>query len=149
MQGRAVTGEAVEKLLSGLRLGMTRRSAAAHAGMHHATFYRMLDRDATLATEVEKAEALAKGTYEATIAKASENNWTAAAWWLERRHPAEYAKRERVEMTGADGGPIDYRDVSALPDHEREALAQAIRDHLATGRQPGSPEGSPTGAAEE
>ena len=109
---------------------MSRRAAAAHAGMHHSTFYRMLAGDATLATEVEKAEDQAKGTYEAVIAKAVDKNWQAAAWWLERRHPAEYARREKVEMTGKDGGPIESRTVTDLPDHERRALAEAIRGHL-------------------
>jgi hypothetical protein len=30
--------------------------------------------------------------------------WTAAAWWLERRIPQRYARR--VEVSGPDGGPI-------------------------------------------
>lgn len=145
MQGRPVSTEQVDKLLAGLRLGMTRRSAAAHAGMHHSTFYRMLDGDATLTTEVEKAEATAKGTYEAVIAQAADKTWQAAAWWLERRHPSEYARQERVEMTGKDGGPIDHRDVGTLPDHERRALAEAIRGHL---RSANEPTGSPAGAGE-
>ena len=145
MQGRQVTDEQTERLLAGLRVGMTRRSASAHAGMHHATFYRMIANDATLATEVEKAEDEAKGTYEAIVAKAADKNWTAAAWWLERRHPGEYARRERVEMTGKDGGPIDHRDVSTIPDHERRALAEAIRAHL---RGEEEPEGSPAGDRE-
>lgn len=36
----------------------------------------------------------------------SEPQWTAAAWWLERRRPDDYGKRERHEHTGADGGEI-------------------------------------------
>ena len=33
-------------------------------------------------------------------------NWKAAAWRLERRHPRRWANKERLELTGADGGPI-------------------------------------------
>lgn len=93
-----ITTDQTDKLIAGLRLGMTRRSAAAHAGMHFTTLYRMMERDATLATLIEKAEAEAKGTYEAVIAKAADKNWTAAAWWLERRHPDEYGRRDRIEV---------------------------------------------------
>lgn len=65
------------------------------------TFYRML-KDVTFVTEVEKAEGEAEGTYTAIVAKASEKNWTAAAWWLERRRSADYARHERVDMTVID-----------------------------------------------
>ena len=133
-QGRQVTDDNIERLLKGLRLGMTRRAAAGFAGFSKTTLYRMLEQDdGTLGTAMEKAEAEAEATYSAIVARAAEEpkNWTAAAWWLERRHPQDYGKRERVEMTGANGGPIDTRDLSAaLSDHEREALASAIRAHL-------------------
>jgi len=50
-------------------------------------------------------------------------NWTAAAWWLERRRPAQYARR--VEITGAEGAPLLEE-----ADHAR-ALADSLRDYLA------------------
>lgn len=101
-QGRAVTGEAIEKLLQGLRLGMTRRAASGFAGFSKTTLYRMLENDdGTLGTEMEKAEAMAEATYSTIVANAAADpkNWTAAAWWLERRHPSDYARREKVEIT--------------------------------------------------
>jgi hypothetical protein len=137
---RGVTTDKVEKMLAGLRLGMTRRAASATAGYSKTTFYRMLENDAdgTLGTAIEKAEAEAEATYTGIIAKATADpkNWTAAAWWLERRRPADFARHEKVEMTGKDGGPIDHRSISALPDHERQALADAIRTHLRGENEP-------------
>jgi hypothetical protein len=107
------------------------------------TLYRMLDRDdGTLVTAIEKAEGEAEATYTKIVADAAVKNWTAAAWWLERRRPDDFARRERVEMTGKDGGPIDTRNLSTLPDHERRALADAIRSHL---RGEGEPEPSAAG----
>lgn len=48
--------------------------------------------------------------------------WTAAAWWLERRKPARYARR--VEVTGADGQPL-------VPANEQaRSLADSLRDYL-------------------
>lgn len=80
---------------------MTRRAAAAHGGFSASTFYRMISDDGTFATEVEKAEGEAEATYSAIIAKATVDpkNWTAAAWWLERRHSHDYGRKDRVEMT--------------------------------------------------
>lgn len=149
-QGRAVTDESTEKLLKGLRLGMTRRAASAFAGFSRTTLYRMIDKDdGTLVTAIEKAEGEAEAEFSAIVAReaAVPKNWTAAAWWLERRHPSDYARRERVEMSGPDGGPIDHRDVGALPDHEKQALAEAIRDHLRS-QDAESAEGAATGDRE-
>ena len=147
-QGRAVTDEHVDRLLGALRLGMSRRAAAGVAGFSKTTLYRMIanDQDGTLVTAIEKAEAEAEATYSTIIANAAADpkNWTAAAWWLERRYPSEYGKRERVEMTGKDGGPIDHRELTALPDHERAALAEAIRSHL-RGEEGSARDAAPTG----
>lgn len=33
-------------------------------------------------------------------------DWRANAWWLERQLPQEFARVERHEVTGADGGPV-------------------------------------------
>ncbi len=49
-------------------------------------------------------------------------NWTAAAWWLERRLPQQYARR--VEITGAEGAPLLEE-----ADHAR-SLADSLRDYL-------------------
>jgi len=84
---------------------------------------------------VEKAEAEAEQRFLGQVASAARTTWQAAAWWLERRRPAEYRQRSGVEMTGKDGGPIDYRDASQLKDYEREALGAAIRAHLRDTRQ--------------
>lgn len=38
-------------------------------------------------------------------------NWPREAWKLERRKPDVYGKRERVEHTGADGGPMQVQTI--------------------------------------
>lgn len=107
---RAVTDEKVEKLLDGLRLGMTRRAACAFAGFSKTQFYRMLEADpGTFGTAVENAEGEAEASYSQVIAKATldPKNWTAAAWWLERRRNQDFARRDKVEMS------IDLRTVAS------------------------------------
>jgi hypothetical protein len=139
--------EREQAILGALRLGNTRRNAAAYAEIDHATFYRWIETDATFRDSVEKAESDAEARFLGVIAKAAhEGTWTAAAWWLERRRHEDYRKREGVEITGRDGGPIESRDVTnTLSDSDlREALREAERLAVA-GRAapeaPGAPEG--------
>jgi hypothetical protein len=40
------------------------------------------------------------------IQRAGIKSWTAAAWWLERKHPDEFAQRGKFEHTGKDGAPL-------------------------------------------
>lgn len=49
--------------------------------------------------------------------------WTAAAWWLERRHHARYARR--FEVTGADGAPL------VPPEEQARGIADSARRYLA------------------
>ena len=49
--------------------------------------------------------------------------WTAAAWWLERRMPEKY--RRRTEITGADGVPL------VPPAEQARAVEQALADFQA------------------
>lgn len=101
-QGRAVTSAQTERLLEGLRFGMTRRAAAAYAGMSKTHLYLVLERDkaGTLRTAIENAEGEAEAVFSRLVAEAAAvpRNWTAAAWWLERRHPDNFGRKDRVEI---------------------------------------------------
>ena len=127
-QGRQVTSKQVEKLLEGLRHGMTRRAASAYAGMHHATLYRMLAADATLATSVENAEGEAEAAYTKLVANAAADpkNWTAAAWWLERRHPDQFGRRDRLDVK-VDMKAIVQKTAAERGLDETEVLAEVER----------------------
>lgn len=55
----------------------------------------------------------------------TEIDWRAGAWLLERKFPERYGNRQRVEHTGADGGPIRSTaapDLSKLSVDELRAL---------------------------
>lgn len=94
-----LTAERRERVLDALRGGNTRGASATAAGVHIATFDRWLLRSAEFAHAVEKAEAEAEMAHVANIARAAEDgNWTASAWWLERRRPADWGRRDRVEI---------------------------------------------------
>jgi hypothetical protein len=123
----------VQAIYNALRIGNTRRNAAAFAEIDSATFYRWLEDDAAFRSGVIKAEADAEARFLGQIAKAaSDGTWTAAAWWLERRRHEDYRKREGVEVSGPDGGPIETRATASISDHERDLLQAAILGELAS-----------------
>jgi transposase len=94
------TPELERRLLDALRAGNTRRAACAYAGVEQHTFQRWLLRFAHFAQAIEKAEADAAVRNVAIIQQAArDGTWTAAAWWLERRYPEDYGRRERVDVT--------------------------------------------------
>ena len=120
------------RIVEALEKGHTKKSAAARAGMTYQTLNEWAKDDVEFSDALEKAEGIAQGRIVDEIAKAKA--WQAQAWLAERRWPKDFGQRQQVEMTGKDGGPIDTRDVSTLSDHEKRALVEAIRDHLATQR---------------
>lgn len=117
--------EMIEVITRHVRLGLPKKDAAVLAGIDRRTYHeydlrghealdagRVKDRHALLVLALEKAEADFKMSATALIVQAANQpqHWTAAAWLLERRYPAEYGRR--TEITGADGGPIEVRTTS-------------------------------------
>jgi hypothetical protein len=121
------TRRRLDALLVALRAGNTRESAALYAGIHKATFYRWMAASATLRDAVEKAEADAEVAAVATVRQAFGSNWQAAAWWLERRRALHYRRQDNVQLTGAEGGPIEHSVTQHLTLDQRRELQRALR----------------------
>lgn len=120
--------ERVEKILSLLERGNTRRTAAIASGVGDSTFklWTKLARDArerlasgakptktdlrylTFLDRVEEAEekSVARNVENVRLA-AEQGTWQASAWFLERRRPDDFARRVHVRHGGDDGaGPV-------------------------------------------
>ena len=97
---RPISSERASAILTGLEMGMTRRAAAGAADIAVSTFYDML-KDPMFSEAVEKAESRAEARYTAIVMRAAEEpkNWTAAAWWLERRKHLDYGRKDRVDLS--------------------------------------------------
>lgn len=93
------TAERVEAILNALRGGCTRTAAAGYADIERSTMNRWMLRDETFRVAVEKAESEAEARYTQVVFEATGKSWQAAAWWLERRRPADYARRDRLDVT--------------------------------------------------
>ena len=98
------TEQTVAKLLEALRNGNTRRASCAVADISQDSLALWLRTYPEFAEAVEKAEGKAEASMVNVIKNASDTTWQAAAWWLERKHKAEWSSR--VEQTGADGSPV-------------------------------------------
>jgi hypothetical protein len=98
------TPEREQRLLDALRAGNTRLHAARYAGVGENTFGDWLRHFRDFRDLVEKAEADAIVRHVANIAKAAaDGQWTASAWWLERRYPQDYALRFQNDAIAAAG----------------------------------------------
>ena len=96
-------------IVASLRCGNTRRASAHLAGIHECTLVRWLNRGREakagdsaymdLLACVQKAEAAAESSMLSAIVDAVADNWQAAAWYLERRYPAEYGRHTKVAVS--------------------------------------------------
>lgn len=112
-----LTPEVQERICDALRKGCTRRAAAAYAGISEDTLYNWIARGEGRAKSppreeftrfseaVKRAESEAEKRYTEIIYRAADETWQAAAWWLERRYPKEWGRRERHEVQGSEDGP--------------------------------------------
>ncbi len=112
-----------KKILEYLRAGHYAKVAAARLGIDESTYYRWLQRgEATLKAaaagepvaakdrqyarfveRVREAEAEAEQTALRRVLRSED--WRATAWFLERRHPGRWARRQGVDVT-SKGQPI-------------------------------------------
>lgn len=100
------TPETVKKITDAIKLGSTYELAAGYAGITYETFNEWRKRKSEFSDAIKLAEGTAAVGWLAKIEKAaSDGNWTAAAWKLERRYPEQYG-RQLHEHGGKDGAPL-------------------------------------------
>lgn len=88
-----------------------------------ATIYRVF------AEEMERAEAAGLAEHVRNVRTAGGEDWRASAWFLERRDPANWAKRERLQVDNNHSGSIDTNqklDLSKLTDEELSELESIV-----------------------
>lgn len=118
------TPEITEKVAEAIRDGLYAESAATLAGIGERTYYSWMKRgDAgdepyvQFRLAVKKAEAEAEAASLAVIRGAAQDGtWQAAAWYLERKFPARWSRRDRVEHSGPHEGPITLAGLADLMD---------------------------------
>lgn len=116
-----LTPDVQQRIVDAVRNGNTRRIAAAVGGVDESTLYRWLERGngpraAKLYREfreaVYSAEATAVQTAVAAIRLAGvKGTWQAYAWWLERLHPGEFGRKDRVKLEVDQAAVAQITDV--------------------------------------
>jgi len=103
-----LTPETQKLFVDAIAAGNYVATAAELAGIGQSTYYRWLEQGKTATRgryrefwdAVKKAEAQAEAVRVARIARAGgEGNWQADAWYLERRYPDRWGRRQRLEHT--------------------------------------------------
>lgn len=103
------TPATVATLLDAIRIGASYESACRAAGIGASTLddwrHGRFPRQADAALKAGFPDALTRAQGESDLANlaairtaASAGDWRAAAWGLERRHPAEYGKRDTLNV---------------------------------------------------
>lgn len=114
----SLTPEMQQRIVDAITAGNYLDTAASYAGIARSTLHDWLKRGrakeaeepfASFVAAVDEAMGKAETRFVALIAEAAKTTWTAGAWWLERRYPERWGRRDRVEHTGKDGGPIEVK----------------------------------------
>ncbi|MEM9187016.1 MAG: hypothetical protein AAGB00_11020 [Planctomycetota bacterium] len=82
-------------------VGCDRQIAARYLGCTMADLQRAIQSDASFARSLEQAEAGAELVHMKNLKDAAqeEKNWRASVWWLERRSPDRYGRRDARSVT--------------------------------------------------
>ena len=127
-----LTPELRQKLVDALLAGNYIDTACSYAGIAPATYYdwmQQAERKNAKPEILEFSEAVKRARAEAEVRNVSFINtaakdpkhWTAAAWFLERSYPTKWGRQQKVELTGAGGGPLEIEAVDTK---------KALRDFL-------------------
>lgn len=88
------TPETVKKLTQALELGATHELACGFAGIGVSTFHEWMNEKPEFAELIKLSEGKAAYKWLEKIEQAaSDGNWQAAAWKLERRYPSAYGRQ--------------------------------------------------------
>lgn len=119
-----------EEILRYLRAGNYIETACALAGIHPSTYYRWIERGndpkapakfREFREAATRARAEAEARNVAIVQRAAGTDWRAATWYLERSFPTRYGRRDRIEHSGPEGGPISLQGLAQMLGVDDEA----------------------------
>ena len=111
----------LEEAIGLIANGATNKDVCNYIGVAESTFYRWLkeprtDLERKLGEELKRAESRRRmWCLKKIYAAADSGSWQAAAWYLERRYPNEYARTQRI--TG-----------EVITTQRSDALTEAIKE---------------------
>lgn len=132
-----------DRMVAALRAGNFRQVACEYSGLDYSTFARWMrtgvqrpnSEFGAFRKAILEAERHAEVNCVARVMKAAEKDWKAAAWWLERKRSERWSRKEKLEHTGASGGPIkaQVKVLKELSDADLDAVEAIIKRATAPG----------------
>jgi hypothetical protein len=135
-----LTPDKQEKILQAIRAGNYRSAASKFAGVDWGCMRNWIRKGnkgeepyAAFVAAVKEAEGQAEASLVASIKKASQEHWTAAAWLLERKHAPKWGrrdmswenmKREKREAQQAQLAEIPLEELERMVVAEKARRAQ-------------------------
>lgn len=120
------TQELIDRICYSLSQGNTRTTAATCAGISMETFAVYVREFPEFSDAIKRAEEQAVEHYVNVIHAASGQTWQAAAWYLERRRPADFSKQDRVDIT------TNGKDINGMSVEEMLAELERIKQIKST-----------------
>lgn len=115
------TPELTEEICKHISSGNFIETSLALAGLPKSTFYEWCKkahageiRYQKFLEAVVKAEAESEKKKVGYIEKVAPYDWRAAAYLLEKRHKTRWEKRDKLELTGKDGEPVQLHEKKAV-----------------------------------
>ena len=139
-----LTPEVEERIVSSIKSGNFRNTAAKWAGIDERTLRRWMRAGSKsrkgpfkdFVRRVLEAEKAAEMRCVALVMKAASGDAKHAEWWLERKYPQRWGRKERHEVTGKNGGALLHQaegldPVEALADPQLRELLDAVAERAA------------------
>lgn len=137
MRPTDLTPEMHDKLVKLIEDGMPLSKAAAHEGIHWATFKRWRTRKGDpyeeFCASIKRAQAVAQKQMIQDIRDGVEN-WQARAWYLERSDPKNWGRKDKLDTT-VRKEPDDIAKMSAAEKRDAHLKAAAeLEQDMAEGK---------------
>jgi len=137
-----LTSELQKQICDLIKRGNYTKTACLAVGIDESCYYKWIKRGEEAKTgiyfqfvqSIKRVQEEAKVRYLERIREAADNgNWTAAAWFLERKYPDEWGKKEKHTLEGKmeqkHSGKIDLNiDLRKLSDAELEKIYQNSKE---------------------
>jgi len=100
------TPERMQAVIDNIRDGQPITRAARLAGLNPATVHRWREEDEEFGEAVEDALEFQIAVLTAKVDRASDTDWKAAAWRLERLRPDEFGAKKELQVTATQSNGI-------------------------------------------
>lgn len=136
MSGRKtkLTKELTDEIVKRIRAGNYIKVACQAVGISHTAYFDWIKKGEEgiepydeFLYAVKKAEGEAHVNYVAIIASQAPTQWQAAAWWLERKFPDKWGRKEKIEI---DKQQVSVKEIEAIEARFSKIPAKELNKYI-------------------